>query len=167
MALTVSKRSRFLLVVFVIIGLAGLVILLLRMRVRSRLYRNLVRAGVSSGTARMWVAVSAFETDGWTSINFTRDHNPVGMTLASANTTAAGLAPDPNPEALARYDSLGAGIKDLVLYMFTRFKYPGTFTSIGDLANYMQSKGYFTGDPTVYSQGVQTWYNKLYSNGNT
>lgn len=162
MAQTVSKRSRKLWLAFVIIGLLSLVVFLVRSRPKNLLYRILKRAGASPDTAKMWVAVSAFETDGWTSINFKRDNNPAGLTLANKETTALGLAPDPNPEALARYGSKRAGYNDLALYMFTRWNYPGQFTSISSLVSFMQSKGYFTGDQVTYASGVQLWYNKLF-----
>lgn len=165
MAQTASKRLRNRLVLYILFGLSGLGMLLwflLRRTAKSLIIRKLKAAGFSNETCKFWVCVSAFETDGWTSRAYKEGHNLVGMTLAPSNTTATGLIADPNPEKLAQFASVSSAADDLVMFLTIRFKYPSNFASIGDLVSYMYARQYFQGDPSIYTQGVQEWYSKIY-----
>lgn len=177
-----SKSYRKPLILFLLAGLAGLVIwIIAAMRPRSN--KDLIIDVLTSTTsivdsngithkvvplstqqAEYWVCVSAFETaikgEPWKSEIYLTANNLWGMTLASKNTTATGALSYGEEQCIYPSDKRSA--EDILLYMQKRWKYPQNFASLDDLIDYMKSKGYFTSDAAQYKAGVNMFYNKLF-----
>ena len=149
-----------------IFGLLIALVLFLRGRkktgsISQQIQDSLTAQGYSPSMAKWWAAISAHETGGWTSRAFREGNNLFGMTLPSGQTTAVGLMATPNPEKLAQFKSVDDSIKDLVLFLAVRWKYPKNFDSLQSMLDYMKARIYFTDSMANYSRGVNYWLNKI------
>lgn len=148
-----------------LILLAGFLVLLIRSRASASVGQTqislitniLINAGLNTQNAKFWCAISAFETNNWTSDIYVQNHNLFGMRLPYDDTTAVD---ERNGFAVFLSDS--DSVKDLVMY-FDRLNWEQlNFNSIPDLVSYMKAKNYFVEDETQYLQGVQARYNQLF-----
>ena len=158
MAGTVSKRSRKLLAIFAMIGLSGLILLIWifqRRNPQTVIAKVLSRYGINAKTIKYWIAVSAFETKGWTSKVYKDSKNLFTI-----------IGPGDEHLDYGEGQSIYSSISDSVVALYKRvmvpFKYPLSYESIDDLVDTMKSKGYFTGDANNYKTGVKYWYQKIY-----
>ena len=131
---------------------------------KNAIAKALSKANLSQRMIQFYTAVSALETDFWTSKYYKDLKNLFSMTLASKNTLAIGKAGYGNEPDLARFKSIQDSADDFVLYLFTRFNYPQNFVTLDDLAAYMKKKGYFQSSEKDYALRLNQVYNQLYGN---
>ena len=155
-----AKRSKLFRAVWIPFGIIGLlslffILLLRRNSPQAMIRRALSRYGVGSETIKYWIAVSAFETAGWTSNVYKQTDNLFNLIIPGSLrlTTGEGQTIFNAPE-----DSAVA----LVVHVLEPFKYPDNFASLQELVVFMKNKGYFTSNATAYITGVTYWYNKLF-----
>ena len=166
MAVRVSRSwQRLLILLFPI----GLIVLLVAWLTRSkRNPQQTIKSVLEKETdldprmIRFYTAVSALETNFWSSSYFMKLNNLFNMTLPSKNTTAKGRAGFGKEPALARFDSVEDSAKDFVLYLFTRFNYPDNFVTLDDLAAYMKKKKYYESSEKEYAIRLNQVYKQLY-----
>jgi len=164
MAQNAEKQSRVLLVIF---GILGLLVLSLRLlgkgmwtmkpKPQSVITKVLKEVGISDPTIRFWVAVSAFETAGWTSRVFNDSNNLFCIIVPGSKRLQYG-------EGQTIFDSLEDSVYGLYNRVMKPFKYPAHVQSIDELVAFMKSKNYFTSDAKAYTSGVKQWYSKLFPN---
>lgn len=152
---------------FILLALSGLLGLVVWIIIwmwfpspKNRIVRACKRAGYSEDFGKVMAAVSAHETNGWTSNVYKEGHNLFGMTLASRNTLAIGVMD--NAERSAKFKSDADSVEDFIMYLTIRFNYPKDLNSIEDIVRYMKEKGYFTDQFANYYNGVKSWYIKLW-----
>jgi len=159
MAHLVSKRSAQGWKVFALIGLPvllliGAVLYLLRRRPATIIKRVLTKYSLSQSTINYWIAVSAFETAGWTSQVYRDSNNLFNLIVPGSNKLQYGegqtIYPDPESSAIALWTEV---IKP--------FKYSLNYPSLRSLTDDMATKQYYVSDPLIYYQGCLTWYNRL------
>lgn len=125
------------------------------MRPKNQIERILVAHGIGKETARMWVAVSAFETASWTSEVYHKGHNLFGLIIPGRKRLDFG-------EGQTIFLSNRESIESLYKSVIVARKYAANYTSIEFLVNDMKAKGYFTGNFNSYLTGVKTKYSELY-----
>lgn len=157
------KSSKLFLWLLPLLGIIGLLFLALRKRPNQEPQEAIRRAlnGYPQNVIEYWTAVSAHETNGWTSKVYREGNNLFGMTLASRDTTAIGKLPYGEGQAI--YRSVEDSARDIRLYMEKRFNYPVNFSSLAELVAYMKSKRYFEDSTLNYLAGADAWYRKLYN----
>lgn len=179
------KQRKILLLLFVPFVLAGLIYLFVRMlsrktlaaapsaqvtppitttvvlpgqTIKSKIISLLTQAGYPLDTAKYFVAVSAFETAGWTSQVLKDSNNLFSLIVPNSKRLSYG-------EGQTIFASYDDAINGLVKYVLKPFKYPANYGTLRDLTDFMKSKGYYGIDSVTYYNGVAVWYNKLYPNG--
>lgn len=120
----------------------------------ARIESQLIAAGLSPRTAKMWRAVAQFETGNYTSNLFHTAHNLFGMKHPERRET---LSTGRTVSGFAVYDTPADSVGDLVLYM-REFHYPFDFDSVEALVSFMKSKGYFEEPLGYYLKGVQVYW---------
>jgi hypothetical protein len=122
--------------------------------------------GVPESTIKQWIAVSAFETNGWTSRVFRDSNNLFNVILPQASLQSEGLTKLTYGEGQTIFPDLASSVKiGLFKHVIQPFKYPLQFSGINSQVDFMKSKGYFTYDLQAYKDGVIYWYDKLFPNG--
>src|SRR5262249_6755719 len=112
--------------------------------------------GIPEQTIKFWIAVSAFETNGWTSQVF-RDSNNL------FNLIVPGLPALSYGEGQTIFASLEDAANGLYKYVIKPFNYPLYFPTLRTLTDFMKSKNFYISDSNSYYNGTLQWYNKLYS----
>ena len=113
--------------------------------------------GLDSNNVRFWIAVSALETDFWTSQVYIENNNLFGMRLPSSNTTATF-----SQFGFAGFDSLEDSATDLTLY-FDRLKWNQVnYPTLAALVAQMKSKNYFEESADEYLMAVSEKYSMLF-----
>lgn len=112
--------------------------------------------GVNEETIRQWIAVSAFETTGWTSRVFRDSNNLFNLRVPGSNRLSYG-------ENQTIYGSLEDSVRGLFKHVIGPYQYPLNYKSIRDQVETMKQKGFFTYPLQGYIDGVVSWYSKLYS----
>jgi len=120
--------------------------------------QSLTRLGISEPTAKFWVAVSAFETTGWTSKVFRDSKNLMCIIVPGSRRLPYG-------EGQTIFDTIELSIdgpQGLYQRVLKPYRYPAHVQSIDELVDYMKLKGYFTSNKSDYLKGVKSWYQKIY-----
>lgn len=119
---------------------------------------SLTRLGISEPTAKFWVAVSAFETNGWSSKVFRESNNLMCIIVPGSRRLPYG-------EGQTIFDNLESSIdgpQGLYQRVLKPFRYPAHVQSLEELVDYMKLKNYFMSNKFDYLKGVKSWYSKLY-----
>ena len=116
---------------------------------------------MSRTTAQYWVAVSAFETDGWTS-QVLKDSNNLFSIEAWPGSNLPALS---YGEGQIIFGSYAKAVDGLYKYVIKAIGYPLDFTTLANLTYFMKSKSFYQSDANTYYSGVADWYNQLFSNG--
>lgn len=115
---------------------------------------------------RFWMAISAHETNGWTSEAFTKGNNLFGMGWVASG----GRIGDPRSLAIGAlaggersdiFSSVEDSVKDLLLYFQRTHWLKLNYDTVDDLVNAMKAKGYFTDTTSNYLNGVKSWLSKI------
>lgn len=141
-----------------ILGITGLVAALLAMKKatpQSVITARLSKAGLPEQTVKYWVAVSAFETAGWTSQVFMDSKNLFNLIVPGKPALSYG-------EHQTIYSSLSDAADDVFNAVIKPFKYPYTYVNLQQLTDTMKSNGYYVSDANDYYAGTSDWYNKLF-----
>jgi len=121
-------------------------------------------AGYPLQFAKMWVCVSAHESDDWKSELFKRAHNPVGMKIPSERQSLRNGSYTIGKQVYSMYPDLRTGIEDLVLYLKSQ-NYPVALAVNPDaLAYFMKQKGFYSDTLENYSAALQRKWNKFFAN---
>lgn len=156
MARVLSRRWWLVLGALLIPGPISLAVFLyIRMRPKNQIERVLVAHGIGKETARMWVAVSAFETASWTSEVYRKAHNLFGLIIPGSKRLDFG-------EGQTIFANNRESIEALYKSVIVARKYAANYTTIDFLVADMKAKGYFTGNVTNYVAGVKAKYKALY-----
>lgn len=124
---------------------------------------GLTAAGYSETFAKMWVAVSKFETANFSSRLCVKHNNLFGMSYPTAGKDYGKVTyddPPGTPHDFSAYPSFKESVADLVEYL-AAFKYPKDFNEVADLVSFMKSKNYFGSPLSQYVAGVQRYYRGL------
>lgn len=152
-----QKRSRKGYVLFILVGLIALtmaaVYYLLKTPQRV-ITLTLRKAGMDQQTIRFWIAVSAFETAGWTSRVFNDSNNLFNLVVPRSNKLPYG-------EGQTIYNSIEESAQALVDHVIKPFSYSLNYATIADLCHAMKLKNYYGSSEDSYTAGVRKWYQKL------
>jgi len=110
--------------------------------------------GVNEQTIRYWIAVSAFETAGWTSRVFRDSNNLFNLRVPGSDRLPYG-------ENQTIYGNLEDSVTGLFKHVLRPYQYPLQYNSIPELVTAMKQRGYFTSGLQSYIDGVVSWYSKL------
>jgi len=152
------KRSKLLPVVLGISLLIGLISLLAfrRRSPQAIIRKHLSANSIPEQTVKYWIAVSAYETNGWSSQVFKDSRNLFDLIVPGKPGLSYG-------EHQTIYSTLDEAAEDLVKQVLHPFKYPNVFTSLQQMTDLMKSKGYYGIDKATYYIGAAQWYNKLFA----
>lgn len=114
--------------------------------------------GMDEQTAKFWVAVSAFETAGWTSQVFADSNNLFDI----RHWPGSKLPYLSYGEGQVIFDSYQAAADGLIKYVLTPFSYHKNELTLQNLTDEMKQNGYYESDSTTYFVDVSQWYTKLY-----
>jgi hypothetical protein len=148
-----SKQSRILLLLFALIGLAGLLMYRKKESPRQAIIKILKRNGIPQDTIDYWIAVSQFETAGWTSHVFNDSKNLFNIIVPGSIRLNYG-------EGQTIFNSYDEAAQGLVDHVLRPFKYPAVYDSPESLVAFMKSKNYFSSDVGTYSAGVREYYDE-------
>ena len=153
----VHKRSRVVLACSLILGLLGLVWYLLNFRNKPPqvIARVLRSEGMSDRMVKYWTAVSAYETNGWSSRVFRDSDNLFNLIVPKSNRLPYG-------EGQTIFESRELAAKGLFMHVIKPFRYPLEVSSLDELTEVMKQKGYYEISQGDYLRGVTAWYKKLY-----
>lgn len=143
-------------------------------QVASSLYQTLVKAGCHPSNARLLIAQSAHETNGWTSDIYIKNHNLFGMKMPHVRQTTAVKALN----GYAYYNTIEDSAADMLFWLaYEHYDYsqdvmlnlpelePNRTTfidqSINMFVTFLKDKGYFTDTISNYYNGVKFWYHKI------
>lgn len=154
-----------------LIGLLALLILYLSQKTtaapKTRILNDLLNdTKLDANNARFWMAISAHETDGWTSEAFIKGNNAFGMAWVASG----GRIGDPRSLAIDAFtygersdifSSVENSVKDLQLYFQRTGWVKVNFDTIDQLVTNMHDKGYFTDSYSNYINDVKAWLKKL------
>jgi len=157
MALSASKKSILLWLLLPLIGLLALWFLF-RRGPAPTINRILSRYGIPSLTRKYWIAISAFETNFWTSRVF-RDSNNLFNIIMPAK---YGLPALKYGEGQTIFSSTEESVVALAEHVLKPFNYPRVPASLGDLVSYMKTKGFYTASEALYQTGARSAFDKLY-----
>jgi hypothetical protein len=159
MGVTRSKQSRKVLLLLLLVGLIGLpvaaVALFRRSNPQAVITRVMRNEGVDEKTIKQWIAISAFETAGWTSRVFRDSNNLFNLRVPGSVTLSYG-------EKQTVYGSLEDSVNGLFQHVLRPFSYPLNYSSIDSQVQAMKQRGFFTSGLQSYIDGVKLWYSKLY-----
>ena len=125
-------------------------------RTKATIINGLTNAGFSGAFARMWVAVAQHETGNFTSSLYRNANNIVGMTYPTVGKDY-GWTIGEGGMKFSKYPDVKDAVDDLIEYLLA-FGYPKDFETVADLVAFMKSKSYFSGDQSVYTKAVQSFY---------
>jgi len=143
-------------------------------QVASSLYQTLVKAGCHPSNARLLIAQSAHETNGWKSDIYIKNHNLFGMKMPHVRQTTAVKALN----GYAYYNTIEDSAADMLFWLaYEHYDYskdvmpnlpslePNRTTfidqSINMFVTFLKDKGYFTDTISNYYNGVKFWYHKI------
>lgn len=163
-----SKFYRMLLIPLAVIGLPVLLFAAIRKAKSNTKEMDAIRStlssyGISEGTIRLWIAVSALETNGWTSKVFQDSNNLFCLIIPKSKRLDYGEGQTIFMNEQGMYDSpLHEAADALYRHVILPFKYKLEYSSIDELVTAMKERKYFTASINSYLTGVKFWYPKLF-----
>jgi len=162
MAATSSKRLQKQVAFYVIAGLLSLVALVaLAFRTvlqspKGAISKVLASVGMDEQTIKFWIAISAFETNGWTSRVFKDSNNLFNIIVPGSVKLSYG-------EGQTIYSGIEESVRGLYDHVLKPYRYPLSFRKLADLVAFMKSKNYFESNEDAYLSGCKQWYKKLFN----
>lgn len=153
-----SRRRRVIYVLTGLVALLVLIVVLLKTVFRSpaaAIKAVMRKEGWDDQYIKLWTAISAFETNGWSSRVFKDSKNAFNIIVPGSTKLDYG-------EGQTIYPSVSESVTGLIKHVIGPFDYPTSASSLQTLVHIMKQKGYFTSSEDDYLAGARAWYLKLY-----